>query len=164
MNKLFAILSLLLVGCANVSVTEPSICDTQGLSQLPIVPNANVPALSFSEQVDLSGPIVKLGYFGDNISLTVTQLSLSGDVSWVRHVEVDMSTVTLPNQVVVSSDVSGDDTLNLPVTLSEDTFYQYLSSGPVTLTFTLVGENVPTQVPTLIGDFCVSASEQQDLN
>ena len=169
MHKLLLIMAAILIsGCVSATVDEPSVCDTQALTQLPSAPvTATVPGtvpVSFSQNLDLSGTLSKINKVADSVSINVTQMLLansSGNMSWLQHVDVNITAQGMQSAVLVQYDLQPGDqnstSLSLPVKLDNNTLYSYLSQGPVTLTFTLSG-SAPTQVPNLSGTMCLSAS------
>lgn len=179
MRKLFIALaaSMMAVSCANVTVDEPSICDSKSLTSLPSVPagvtipsGITAPPVSFSQQLDLSSTLSKIKNVANDVSVSVNELMLAntvGSMSWVQFVEVDISANGMPSKPVVKfSPQSGQmdvSSINLPVIMDPSVLFEYLSAGPVTLTFTLSG-TVPTQTPELTGTMCVSASASKTVS
>lgn len=173
MRKLFLalVVSMAALGCASVSVDEPSVCDSKSLTQLPSIPSGvtvpsgiKVPPVAFSQQVDLSDTLSKINSVADTVSVSVNELSLSnnsGDFSWLSYVEVDMQSPSLPMLVLIKYNMQSDNqsasTIPFAIQVDSNTLYKYLSKGPVTLNFTLSG-NTPAQVPHLSGNICLSAS------
>jgi hypothetical protein len=177
MKLLLPLVALMAISCANVSVDEPSICDSKSLTSLPSVPvgvtvpsGISTPPISFSQQLELSGTLSKINSVADDVSVTVNQLVLdntTGSLAWVQYVEVDIATDGMPSQPVVKfspppGSMNGS-SIDLPVLMDPSTLYSYLSAGPVTLTFTLSG-SVPTQTPELTGTMCVSASASKSVS
>lgn len=170
MRKLLFVIAAALIsaGCVSATVDEPSVCDSQALTQLPSTPvQATVPGVvpvSFTQTLDLSSTLNKINNVADSVSVNVTQMLLAnstGTMSWLQHVEVDIVAQGMQSAVLVQYDLQPGDrnatSLSLPVKMDGNTLYSYLSKGPVTLTFTLSG-SAPSQVPNLSGTMCLSAS------
>lgn len=167
--------SIIAVGCANVTVDEPSICDGKSLTSLPSVSSGDaggvsLPSVSFTQQLDLSSTLSKINNVADDVSIQVTQMVLdntSGNMSWVTEVDVDIAANGMQSQRLVHYMAQPGDqsssSLNLPILLGSGTMYSYLSSGPVLLTFTLSG-SVPSQTPELTGTMCINASASKQLS
>jgi hypothetical protein len=163
--------SMIAIGCATVTVDEPSVCDSKAMTQLPSVPAGVVvppgitaPPISFTQQLDLSSTLDKINKVADSVSIGINRLTLdnsAGTMSWLSHVEVDIQSQGMASKVLVQYDLQPGDKsssqVNLPVLLDTATLYSYLSAGPVTLTFTLSGD-APSQTPELTGTMCISAS------
>ena len=174
---LMPLAALAMLSCANVTVDEPSICDSKSLSQLPSVPvgvtpppGISTPPISFSQTLDLSSTLSKINNVADSVNITVNDLMLdnsSGAMSWVSDIEVDITAQGMPSRVLTKYTLTSSDqsstSLSLPVSMDSSTLYSYLSSGPVTLTFTFSG-GVPSQTPELTGSMCVSASANKHLS
>lgn len=175
MKLLLPLIALMAISCANVTVDEPSICDSKSLSQLPSVPvGVTVPvgtvSTSFSQTLDLSSSLSKINNVANSVNITVNDLMLdnsAGNMAWVSAIEVDIAAQGMQSQVLskytLTSSDQGSSSITLPVTMDSDTLYDYLSSGPVTLTFTFSG-SATTQTPELSGSMCVSATASKQLS
>jgi hypothetical protein len=147
-------------------VDEPSICathslDVAGSEEVTLPSGLDVPAITFSQQVDISDSLKDIGDITKNIEVNVNQLLINntnGSMNWVQYVEVDISGQDFPTQTIVKYTTTGENssTLDLPVLISVNELYNYLASGTATLTFVLAGI-VPNATPELNGTLCVEA-------
>ena len=154
-----ALVAACVVACATATVTEPSACDSQPVSfPTPAIPAVNVncsslpsvtiPSESTTTQIDLSNTLSKLQSVASNLNVNITNLSIdntNGEFDWVSGVTVMVSAPNLPMKQLATytmPDGGATSELTPQVTMSPSDVFNYLSSGPVTLTITLDGQSV----------------------
>jgi hypothetical protein len=171
MNKLIkhgiglSVVAFLVGACVSAQVDEPSLCDTKSVSwnipTLPPIPSqdegvdcssfyATVPSTSTSTTFDFSDAVSKIDSVANSLSVVVNQLMIdntNNDFSWVEAVNVSVSRNNVPNDTPVPlanytmPDAGAGSELNIDVVMPSSEVLQYLSSGPLTLTVSLVGGN-----------------------
>jgi hypothetical protein len=168
---LLSLASLMLLSCATVSVDEPSICDSRNLEEIPTVPvglsvpvGVKLPNISYSQQLDVSSTLSKITNVANSINVVVNQLVLNnstGNLSWMSYVEVDIAANNMANMPIVQYTLQPTDedasSINLPLIIDPNKLLTYLSSGPITLTFS-ISASIPQQTPHLSGTMCVAAT------
>lgn len=146
-----------LTGCVSATVSDSSVSDQQQITytipelpsdpvgvntyQLPAIPPVTT-TFNFSETLS------KITSIANDLSISVNQLSIdnpNNELSWVQSAEVQVSGQGLPQVEMASytaphSGVGNE--LDLQVTMKPDTLLQYMQSGPLTLTITVVGGSV----------------------
>jgi hypothetical protein len=165
------LVSLVAVGCASATV-EDDVCSTNAI-QLPNVPLAGVvvPTVSAFTTMNVSDTIKKLSDIGD-VSISVNSNTLtnaSGDFSWANHLEVDIVSTkdpaTYPQVMMTSIDLTAAErsssSINLPISMDNTAFFNYLKQGEVELTF-IVSGSVPQQPVNASDTLCLHASVSVD--
>lgn len=191
---LVAALALSLSGCASANISEPSACDGQMVSfpapTVPAIPpqynntascgsySVNVPSVSTTVNEDLSNTLSKINSVATNLSVNVTELTIDnsmGYFDWVQSLDVQMSGSGLPTAEFANYTVpvtGATSELTIKVVMDPADIANYLSSGPVNLTFILGGTTLNAcDAETLISnessnggqlsgnfDMCISAS------
>ena len=121
-----------------------------GTSIVNVIPVTTEQSTSF----DVSDSVSKLSDVGD-VTLSVNQSTLSGDVGFIRHVKIMLSPTnddpSRPPVVLVDADASDPNTLQLPIALDTATLTDYLSQGSVTLDVILTG-TIPSE-DVMLTDF-----------
>jgi hypothetical protein len=156
-------MSIAMVGCVDVTMDEPSVCNSTELGTIPAAPvNIPLPPQTLSTSVDLSGAISQLNSIFSSTNISVQELSLSGtqDLSFLKEVDVmvDGGTANTPNVVLASYKSDGSDpgdTITLQVKMDSDTIFKYFQN-PVALSFTVSGE-APTKSVTMSSNICMDA-------
>lgn len=151
------------VGCVNVSVSEPSVCDSQAVSfpepadLSAVCANATVlaatgtsaytlPPQSATTTFNFSDDLSKIDKVVNDLTLQVNQLSLDNtgnDFGFVSSVEVDMQgtdtanfpSIVLATYTVPTTGVGSE--LNFVVNADSNTLLSYLQAGQVQMTITL---------------------------
>jgi hypothetical protein len=148
----FIVLGAAAIGCVDATVTERAACKEFDLGTV-MAPKDEPVTKIFEEPIDASDVIDKISDVSDRIDLTTTSLTITGDVSWLHHVKVDIddgeTTVSLAD-----SDVSGKDSAVVPTHIDEARLLEFLR-GPATLTFTLSGVGTGSEV-RVTDTLCVS--------
>lgn len=167
MKKILSTFLLLpLIACANVSVDEPSVCDSANLGTFPGSPIVvrNPPSVSYSTQENFSDTLHKISQVTDSYSVSVTELTLTSpsDLSWVRTLQVSMSanggtSVPFATYDSATSGAQQQGSLNLTIQMDAATLTTYLKS-PVQLTFVVSGAQTPTATTNLSANFCIAAN------
>jgi hypothetical protein len=168
MNKFIksgALVAVLTMGCAQGTVSEPSVCDSQSVSwdltktTLPNVVSplpcqqvsATLPPFSTTVPFNFSDALNSVSKVASNLHVAINQLMIdnpTADFSWVQNVDVKISRDSIPGDAPVAlasytvPDAGAGSELNINVVMSSDTIFQYLESGKLTLTITLSAATV----------------------
>ncbi len=165
MNNLSTLLlALSVAGCVSATVTEPSLCDTSSLGNVPASPAAGVvlPPHTFTDTLDLSQSISKVTDVANQLTVDVNQLTVDGnDMSWVTGMTVSIqgSGDNTPEVLFATFKSNGTEDTSIPLTVTMDsnTLLSYLESGPVTLSVEVTG-TAPLQPVTMTNTLCVMVS------
>lgn len=156
MKTIFALLVVCLsvVSCVQGSVDEPNVCFTKAFQfSLPVAPanlpgsNIQLPPVSSPPiEQNFSNTISKVSDVLSSVSLTITTLSIDnsdGALDFVSNIEVSISGTTkdTPETALASyvKSESSPPTIDMVVRMDSTTLLEYLSSGEVSITLTLVG-------------------------
>jgi hypothetical protein len=165
MNKLFMLPFLGLAGCINISVAEPSVCETQlasfDLPPIPSVPSVNVtadiPVFSQTQSFNFSSTLDKLTDITSAVNVMVQSLTLSnsnGEFDWVTYAQVSMSAPGFPEMVLGTYNATannlGKDINLLPaLQANPNVTLKYFEQNPLNLTITLgKGDGTPISLAT----------------
>lgn len=172
MKTFIVIIVAMMLSCVSATVTAPDVCNSTTVGTVPASPVADLQGSLPKDllppfPLDLSDTLKKISDLSPDSSVTVTQLSLTGDsnLQWLTNVMVSIKgdTPDAPDVDFATYDSDGSDPgTSLPLTLKMDsvTAKRYLSQ-PATLTFALTG-TAPTQEVVLSNTMCVEASGKFD--
>jgi len=167
MNKIMILPFLMLVGCIDANVSDPSICDTFDLGTPPSFPvsvpiGVPLPTQTFTSNMDFSSSISKLSDVANNLTVNVSNLNLSnnGDLAFITTMDVSISAVGMPSVPFASyTNTTGSNPgpeVSMKVLVDSSTLLSYLEH-PVTLTFTVNG-TIPTKTVSFENTMCVAVS------
>lgn len=151
--------TMVLAGCLTVDVADPAICDSQAVSfpapSVPTIPSqyqgtatcsmysVTIPSVSTTTTVDLSQSLSKLDNVADQLSITVTELTLDnshGFFNWAPSVDVQISGKGLPMKELahyIMPQTGMPSQVSFQVVMSGNDALTYLNNGPATLTISL---------------------------
>lgn len=159
------------LGCISATGSD-QVCKSSQLSSplsgtvLPSGDTIPIPALSYSSVIDFSTEVSKFNDIASKLSIDVSSNTLTTSTAnwaWVSHLMVSMQgqTAAFPQVQLVDFTPSSSDqpekTVSVPLLVDGDTLLSYLSQGPITLTYSFMGDLPPT-VPSFTDDLCVNAS------
>jgi hypothetical protein len=155
---------LAMVACVDVTVAEPSVCDTVTFGTIPAAPiSIQVPPISLSTPLDISEPLSKISDVFDQLTLNGADLTItsSSDLSWVSSLEisVDGGNPNLPKATMASYHSTGagpGKSLSMHMDMEPNTILTYMKS-PLTVTLTVSGFS-PTEANDLGGNVCLSVA------
>ena len=153
MRNLFCLLPIALMGCVSLSASDTvSINETVPPidfvgATIPVgttLPPETMPTQQVP--VDVSDIVSKLNSLGST-SFTVTESQISGDMSFISNIEVDLITETMGTLVFIKSPVNSSAMVNqFPVLISSQQLLNALSDQ-ATLEFTLMTNPLSGSVP-----------------
>jgi hypothetical protein len=153
------LLPLLVVGCSDITASD-SLTEVNDVS-FPAPPAAAAGIVVSTDQIvplDISSPVNELQKHG-TLSLNVEENSLQGDISFIRHITLDLTTADLPDLVLVDTDVNSTASYNnFPLLVSGDAMLPYLAN-PCGLHFTISG-SIPAEGVSLSSKIVMSVSEE----
>jgi hypothetical protein len=136
-----------MVGCATATVDVPA-CDMQS-TNFGTVPSTHAASSTVVTlppapvSFDLSDAIKKIGDVADSEQINVTSFTIdnsTGDLSWVRSVNVSLQDGTLLASGQWGGDPGSSLSLALNPQLSGDQILGYLKAGPVNLNIVVAGD------------------------
>lgn len=154
------LLPLLVVGC--VDMTASTTMTEENQLSFPAPPPAAVGFSATVDQVatlDIANAIDELQKHG-TLHLNVEENSLIGDISFLHHIQVDLTTPGFPDLTLVDTDVNSPSPYNnFPLLVSGDQMLPMLAASPCGLHFTITG-NIPADGVSLTSKLVLDVSEE----
>jgi len=163
MKNIFALIGLFTISCVSATASD-DITKTQEFT----FTGAPVGLPGFDQTIDQSIPVdvhealQSLKDIGD-VNLSILSNSLSGDLAWVHHVKLTVSTKDKPDLLLSDMDVQATTSVNVPFLVGGNELADYLGSGETSFHFWMTG-SVPvgdvkmTHTITLHADVSVEKS------
>lgn len=154
----FFFLPFLAVACVSAHVSETVSFDQEVFFPGVLLPSSVTQTVEQSEPLDVSEAVSKLKDLGSP-SVSISENSLSGDISFVSHLKIALENGNDPTLTLVDMDiVPGETVQQFPVLVSGDQLFSHLAS-PAKIRFWITGK-LPSAGTALHYHLSLSVSEQ----
>jgi hypothetical protein len=150
----------LIAGCVDMTAETSLVEENQLSFPAPPAAAAGLPvSVDQIATLDIANVVDELQTHGE-LHLVVSQNSLQGDISFLNHIELDLTSPGFPDLVLVDTDVSSSSTNNnFPLLVSGDQMLPMLAANPCGLYFTITG-TIPTDGASLVSTLVLNVSEE----
>lgn len=165
-NIISALLVASVIGCVSATAEVESVCSSGKMpisfasSKASAVVGERTVTKTFDE--DFSDALSKFNDIG-SVSIKRSSLSVNGDVSFIRQVDISLHSVSLNQDVsmVNTTIIPSGSNLTVPINVDNGKLYSFLNSGKVILTVSLTGV-LPQNETNLDSSFCVGLTSKID--